>query len=213
MSNATRAEQRAATRQALVGAAVESLRTEGVAAVTTRRVASAARVAQSTVMYHFPTREDLVTAAVAQLAIELAGQARTHFEETTAVSALDLEGYLDLLWREFTTPQALSVAQLWVGCWTDPQLAKTVKSLEQQFYGLAVTAAEALAAPPEFSARAYMDTVMVVVRGLLMSIPVWGIDGVNARWEVSKATLLRAAGAHAQAGVAGTPGTTVALGH
>ena len=194
MSNATRAEQRAATRQALVGAAVESLRTEGVAAVTTRRVASAARVAQSTVMYHFPTREDLVTAAVAQLAIELANQARTHFEEITAVGALDLEGYLDLLWREFTTPQALSVVQLWVACWTDRQLAKTVKSLEQHIYGLAVTAAEALAEPaPGFSARAYMDTVMVVVRGLLMSIPVWGIEMVNARWAVSKATLLRAA--------------------
>lgn len=199
MSNATRAEQRAATRQALVGAAVAMLRAEGVAAVTTRRVASAARVAQSTVMYHFPAREDLVTAAVAQLAIELANQARIHFEETTAVGALGLEGYLDLLWREFTTQQALSVAQLWVACWTDPQLAKTVKSLEQHIYGLAVAAAEALATPaPGFSARAYMDTVMVVVRGLVMSIPVWGIDVVTARWEVSKANLLQAAGVAAR---------------
>jgi len=195
MKNGTRAEQRAATRQALVGAAVELLRTEGVAAVTTRRVAGAATVSQSTVMYHFPTRDDLVTAAVAQLAFELANQARIHFEETAATATLDLSGYLDLIWREFTTPQALSVAQLWVACWTDPQLAKTVKSLEQHIYGLAVASAEALPAPgPGFSARAYMDTVMVVVRGLVMSIPVWGIEVVSARWEVSKVTLLKAAG-------------------
>lgn len=201
MAHATRAEQRAATRHALVGAAVEQLRAEGVAAVTTRRVAGAAGVSQSTVMYHFPTRDDLVTAAVAQLAIELADQARVHFEETTAVVALDLAGYLDLIWREFTTPQALSVAQLWVACWTDPQVAKTVKSLERHIYGLAVASAEALAAPaPDFSARTYMDTVMMVVRGLVMSIPVWGIDVVSARWEVNKATLLRAAGVPAENG-------------
>ncbi|MGB3475238.1 MAG: TetR family transcriptional regulator [Mycobacterium sp.] len=201
MKNATRAEQRAATRQALVGAAVELLRTEGVAAVTTRRVAGAATVSQSTVMYHFPTRDDLVTAAVAQLAIELADQARAHFVESTAAAALDLPGYLDLIWSEFTTPQALSVVQLWVACWTDPQLAKTVKSLEQHIYELAVTSAEALAPPaPDFSARAYMDTVMVVVRGLVMSIPVWGIDVVHARWEISKGNLLRAAGVPAEIG-------------
>lgn len=195
MKSATRAEQRAATRQSLVDAAVDLLRTEGVASVTTRRVATAALVSQSTVMYHFPTRDDLVTAAVAQLAIELANQARVHFQETAAAAELDLAGYLDLIWCEFTTPQALSVAQLWVACWTDPQLAKTVKSLEQHIYGLAVASAEALAPPaPDFSARAYMDTVMVVVRGLVMSIPVWGIEVVGARWEVSKGNLLKAAG-------------------
>lgn len=201
MKSATRAEQRAATRQALVAAAVDLLRTEGVAAVTTRRVAGAARVSQSTVMYHFPSRDDLVTAAVAALAIELADQARAHFVESSATDALDLPGYLDLIWHEFTTPQALSVAQLWVACWTDPQLAKTVKSLEQHIYELAVTSAEALAPPtPAFSARSYMDTVMVVVRGLVMSIPVWGIDVVSARWEISKANLLRAAGVPAESG-------------
>ncbi|MFL0277103.1 TetR/AcrR family transcriptional regulator [Mycobacterium sp. SMC-19] len=195
MKIGTRAEQRAATRQALVGAAVELLRAEGVVAVTTRRVAGAANVSQSTVMYHFPTRDDLVTAAVAQLAFELANQARIHFEETAAAATLDVEGYLDLIWREFTTPHALSVAHLWAACWTDSQVAETVKSLEQHIYGLAVASAEALpGAAPGFSAPAYMDTVMVVVRGLVMSIPVWGIEVVSTRWEASKANLLRAAG-------------------
>lgn len=199
MKNATRAEQRAATRQALVGAAVEQLRTEGVAAVTTRRVAGAADVSQSTVMYHFPTRDDLVTAAVAQLAFELANQARVHFEETTAAAALDLSGFLDLLWREFTTPQALSVAHLWAACWTDPQVAETVKSLEQHIFGLAVAAAEALPAPAQgFDPAAYMDTVVVLIRGLVISIPVWGLDFISAHWEISKANLLKAAGVPAE---------------
>lgn len=195
MKTGTRSEQRAATRLALVAAAVEQLRSEGVAAVTTRRVAGAAKVSQSTVMYHFPTRDDLVTAAVAQLAFELADQARVHFEETTAAAALDLAGFLDLIWREFTTPQALSVAQLWAACWTDPHVAETVKSLEQHIFRLAVASAQALPAPdPGFDATAYMDTVVVVIRGLVISIPVWGLDFINAHWEVSKANLLRAAG-------------------
>lgn len=195
MKNATRAQKRAATRQALLDAAVEQLRTEGVAAVTTRRVAGAAKVSQSTVMYHFPTRDDLVTATVAQLAFELADQARVHFEETAAAAALDLGGFLDLLWREFTTPQALSVAHLWAACWTDPQVAETVKSLEQHIFRLAVAAAEALPDPgPDFEPAAYMDTVVVLIRGLVIAIPVWGLDFISAHWEVSKANLLRAAG-------------------
>jgi hypothetical protein len=39
-----------------------------------------------------------------------------------------------------------------------------------------------------------MDTVVVVIRGLVIAIPVWGLDFINAHWEVSKANLLRAAG-------------------
>lgn len=70
-----------------------------------------------------------------------------------------------------------------------------MKSLEQHIYRLAVASAEALPeAAPGFSAPAYMAAVMVVVRGLVMSIPVWGIDVVSTRWEASKATLLKAAG-------------------
>lgn len=195
MKRASRAEQRAATRNALVGAAVELLRGAGVAAVTTRRVAGVAAVSQSTVMYHFPARDELVTAAVAQLALELADQARIHFEETTAAATLDLAGFLDLVWREFTSPQALSVAQLWAACWMDPHVAETVKSLEQHIFRLAVASAEALPAPaPGFDATAYMDTVVVVIRGLVIAIPVWGLDFINAHWEVSKANLLAAAG-------------------
>ncbi|HEU0190251.1 MAG TPA: TetR family transcriptional regulator [Mycobacterium sp.] len=194
MAHATRAEQRAATRQALVGAAVQQLRTEGVAAVTTRRVAGAARVAQSTVMYHFATREELLAAAAAQLAFELADRARVHLEEAAAADTPDLAALLDLIWREFTTPQAISVAHLWAACWTDPQLAKTVKSLEEHIYRLAVDSTESLPAPASgVSARAFIDTVMVVIRGLVMSIPVWGMDVINARWEASRANLLRAA--------------------
>ncbi|WP_192830943.1 hypothetical protein [Mycobacterium sp. UM_Kg27] len=57
-----------------------------------------------------------------------------------------------------------------------------MKSLEQHIYGLAVASAEALPeAAPGFSAPAYMAAVMVVVRGLVMSIPVWGIDVVSTR--------------------------------
>ncbi|OBI07561.1 hypothetical protein A5715_17375 [Mycolicibacter heraklionensis] len=199
MKTGTRAEQRVATRQALVAAAVQQLRTEGIAAVTTRRVAGAAGVSQSTVMYHFPSRDDLVTAAVAQIALELADQARVHFEETAATTTLDLSGFLDLIWREFTTPQALSVAYLWAACWTDPQVAETVKSLEKHMFSLAVAAAEALPAPaPGFDPAAFMDTVVVLIRGLVISIPVWGLEFISAHWEISKANLLKVAGVPAE---------------
>ncbi|MFC7504161.1 TetR family transcriptional regulator, partial [Nocardioides sp. GCM10030258] len=60
----TRAAQRQATRQAMLESAVDVVSSEGLAAVTTRRIADAVRVSQSAVMYHFPTRLDLHSAAV-----------------------------------------------------------------------------------------------------------------------------------------------------
>ena len=68
----TRAQQRAATRAALIQATADCLIEEGYSALTTRRVAERAGVAQSTLMHHFPTREALLVEAVTSLALRLA---------------------------------------------------------------------------------------------------------------------------------------------
>src|SRR5689334_24984323 len=109
----TRAEQRVATRTAILDAAAESLVEDGYAAITTRLIAERATVAQSTLMHHFPTREALLVEAVSQLALELADAALEDVSITDVRSGRQREAVLDEVWRVFTSPQAMAASQLW----------------------------------------------------------------------------------------------------
>src|SRR2546421_2205028 len=126
----TRAEQRAATRRALVEATAECLVEEGYAALTTRRVAEHAGVAQSTLMHHFATREALLIEAVTHLALQLAERTLEAIDLAALLAPERRDAVLDEAWREFTSPQALAAAQLWGAAWSEPQPAQTLRGLE-----------------------------------------------------------------------------------
>ena len=71
----TQAERRAATRSALLDAALACLVEEGYANLTTRNVAERAGVSQGTQMHYFPTRARFVAEAVRHVAFKLDGRA------------------------------------------------------------------------------------------------------------------------------------------
>jgi AcrR family transcriptional regulator len=191
----TRAEQRAATRRALIEATADCLVEEGYAALTTRRVADRAGVAQSTLMHHFETREALLVEAVTELALRLADQALASID----LAALHLpdhrEAVLDEAWREFTSPEALAAAQLWIAAWSEPELASTLRDLERRINSIlsatAATLFPAQADDPRFPAL--VDSAVSLIRGLVMEIPISGRDLVDARWESIKPLLLQSA--------------------
>src|SRR5881275_3243291 len=128
----SRAEQRVATRTAILDAAGECLVEDGYPALTTRRVAERAAVAQSTLMHHFPTREALLVEAVSQLALELADAALEDVPITDVRSRGRREAVLDEVWRVFTSPQALAAAQLWFAASAEPELAAALADLEER---------------------------------------------------------------------------------
>lgn len=189
----TRAAQRAATRQAMLEASVALVCSEGLAAVTTRRIAQAVRVSQSAVMYHFPTRLDLHTAAIGHLADGIENDARVAVQEALASREYDAEGMTELAWRLFATPQALAVAQLWMAAGAEPAYVRTVRELELKIIALATEGIGPIAHRFEDEAAAftYLDTVFSVIRGLIISVPVWGMEAVEERWQASKQALLR----------------------
>jgi AcrR family transcriptional regulator len=190
----TRAEQRATTRQAIVDATVECLMADGYAALTTRRVAERARIAQSTVMHHFPTRESLLMEAVIQVAVQLTQQALAEIDFAALRTAEEREAVLDEAWREFSSPQALAAAQLWAAVWMEPELAPVLRELEERVMQLVVETAIALFPELVGDPRlpALLDAAVSLIRGLLLAIPVWGRDTVTARWEAMKPMLLDA---------------------
>lgn len=191
----TRAEQRAATRIAILDATGHSLVSDGYAALTTRRVAELAGIAQSTVMHHFETREALVAEAVNQLALQLADEALEEIDLAALRRPEHRETVLDQAWAKFTSPQALAAAQLWVAAWSEPKLAATLRELEEGIGSIISVTAAALfpdhAENPEFPVL--LEVVLALIRGLVLAIPVSGRELVDARWEAMKPVLLRAA--------------------
>ena len=55
------------TRERLLGASIDLLATQGWAATTVGAVAAAAGVSRGAAQHHFPTREDLITAALGHM--------------------------------------------------------------------------------------------------------------------------------------------------
>jgi AcrR family transcriptional regulator len=192
----TRAQQRAATRRALIEATADCLVEEGYAALTTRRVAERAGVAQSTLMHHFETREALLVEAVTHLATRLAEDALDEIDLAALHLPETREAVLDQAWREFTSPQALAAAQLWIAAWSEPELAATLRDLERRLGSILLATAATLfpehAEDPRFPAL--LDATVTLIRGLVLAIPVSGRAVVDARWETIKPVLLEAAG-------------------
>jgi len=192
----TRAEQRVATRTAILDAAGRCLVDEGYAGLTTRAIAERAKVAQSTLMHHFPTRESLLVEAVSHLAMRLADSALEELDLTQVRTAKGREAVLDHVWGVFSSPESLAAAQLWFAAWTEPELAAALRDLEDRL--TAVMLATASTVLPELTEHqdfaALIDMGTSLLRGLVMAIPVSGREAVEARWEAIRPILGRTAG-------------------
>ncbi|MEV7504313.1 TetR/AcrR family transcriptional regulator [Streptomyces sp. NPDC093018] len=116
-----------ATRQRLLEAAVACLAEHGWAGSTVAVVAERAGVSRGAAQHHFPTREDLFTAAVEYVAEERSSALRDLFpdgvrgDRRAVVSAL-----VDL----YTGPLFRAALQLWVAASNEEQLRGRVTELE-----------------------------------------------------------------------------------
>jgi AcrR family transcriptional regulator len=127
----TRREQERSrvTRQRLMEATVECLVEYGWSGTTTTVVAERAGVSRGAQLHHYPTRAELVVAAVQHV-----GRAR--FEELVAAAdALPLgprrtETVLTMIAGLYTGPLFKAALELWVAARTDPQLHAVAAPLE-----------------------------------------------------------------------------------
>ena len=121
-----------ATRNALLDAALETLAERGYAATTTIETARRAGVSRGAQLHHFPTRADLLTAAVGHLLEQRMAQFRAR------LAAVDpdtdrLDAALDLLWSMFEGPTFAVWVELWLAARTDPELASSVIAMDEKF--------------------------------------------------------------------------------
>ncbi|WP_425830971.1 TetR/AcrR family transcriptional regulator [Streptomyces fractus] len=111
------------TRQRLLESAVACLAAHGWAGSTVSVVAEHAGVSRGAAQHHFPTREDLFTAAVEYVAEE----------RSTALRALRPQGRAEAvaaLVDLYTGPLFRAALHLWVAASNEPQLGGRVTELE-----------------------------------------------------------------------------------
>jgi AcrR family transcriptional regulator len=121
-----------ATRAALLDAAVECLCADGYAAVTTTEIARRAGVSRGAQLHHFPTKAELMGAAVEHL---LQRRMREFAEVLADVAPrLDqLDVAVDVVWTMFQGPTFVAWLELWVAARTDPDLAATMSEVDRRF--------------------------------------------------------------------------------
>jgi AcrR family transcriptional regulator len=92
-------------------------------------VAERAGVSRGAAQHHFPTREDLVTAAVEYVAEERTAALREHVKDLPTGPGRT-QAVVDLIDRMYTGPLFRAALQLWVAASSDEQLRERVVPLE-----------------------------------------------------------------------------------
>ncbi len=187
----TQAERRATTRAALLDATIASLVEDGYAGTTTRRVAERAGVTPGALQHHFPSKADLVTEAIKDLAERLATQFLESAVETSDSYEARAESLIDNLWEVHRGPLFVAALELWVAARTDPEPRASVETITAE---LAQKIAEgALYAFPDMVARpGFPETIvtgLATMRGLALQGFAEGADP-ELFWPATRAHLL-----------------------
>lgn len=175
----TQAERRATTRAALVSAAVACLLEQGYAGLTIGEVQRRAGMARGTLLHHYPTRADLVAAAVSHLIAE-----RVDAAATAAVDVPPGEGRIDALvdavWEDLSSPAFHAVLELWVAARHDTDLREALARAQPGVLGTIQVGLESALAEVAPGDPRVPEAVAFTVQ-LLTGLSLTGLAGARPR--------------------------------
>jgi len=123
-------ERTRAMRRRLLEATVDCLVELGWAGTTTTVVSERAGVSRGAQLHHFPSKQDLVVAAVEHLS------QRRRDEMSAAAADLPAKdrtrAVLEAVAQQFVSPVFFAALELWVAARTDPELRSAVVPLERR---------------------------------------------------------------------------------
>ncbi|GAA3219908.1 TetR/AcrR family transcriptional regulator [Actinocorallia longicatena] len=191
----TQEERTATTRRALLDATVACLVEHGYQGTTTTRVVERAGVSRGAQVHHFPTKNDLVLAAVQHLA-----EKRAEAFVASGLAALKasddwIGDALDLIWEVHQGALFEASMELWMAARTDPELREQVAAFER---GVTATFVELCRTflgdrADDRQTRDDLYVVLETVRGLrlLTFVHPGEHDALDRRWQRSKIRLRR----------------------
>ncbi|WP_227997384.1 TetR/AcrR family transcriptional regulator [Nocardia australiensis] len=124
-----------ATRQRLLEATIDCLADTGWTAATVAVVAERAGVSRGAAQHHFPTREDLITAALEYMFDTRMDQAKIEALSVAAVAegAGRTRAVVAGLVESYTSPLFKAALQVWTHAAADPALRERIVPLEAKF--------------------------------------------------------------------------------
>jgi AcrR family transcriptional regulator len=160
-------ERTRAMRARLLEATVELLVEKGYAGTSTTLVSERAGVSRGAQLHHFPTKQDLVVAAV-QHVTEVRGSELAAAAENLPTGTRRTRAVLQVLGDHFTSPVFTAALELWVAARTDEALLAEVAPLEQKVgretHRMTVELLEVDESQP--GVRALVQATLDLVRGL-----------------------------------------------
>lgn len=121
----TQSERSALTRGRILDAAVQLLATEGWAGTTTTAVAKLAGVSRGAQLHHFPSREDLVAAAIDTSFERLVAEFEGRLEELADDPDRNAK-VLDMLWSIFRGPTFTATIEVGIAARHDERLSPII---------------------------------------------------------------------------------------
>jgi len=180
-SRRSQAERSAATREALLDAAISCLIEDGYASTTTNAVAVRAGLSRGAHLHHFQTRDTLLAAA----ADHLTRRRGEHLIQ--AVDALPARGPdriargLDLIFDSYNNPLYQATLDLWTHGRTDDELRGHLVPIERQLDRQTIELSRRLfpdiAGRPDF--ERLVELALAAIRGLVVLDTLHG-DGARA---------------------------------
>jgi len=169
------ADRTRAMRARLLEATVDLLVERGFAGTSTTLVSERAGVSRGAQLHHFPTKNDLVVAAVEHLTERRGAELAAAFAELSAAPDASVDGRrarlrttLEMLGDHFASPVFAAALELWVAARTDPALLAAVEPLEQrvgrEVHRMTATALGADESQP--GVRELVQATLDLVRGL-----------------------------------------------
>jgi AcrR family transcriptional regulator len=173
----TNVERTATTRARLLDATVTSLAERGYAATTTTEVSRRSGVSRGALLHHFPSRQELVLAAVEHVV-------ERRIEEVRAVGTRVPDGAhrvdmaLELLWTTMRGPTFSACFELIVAARTDPGLRAAVAEMGGRLDdGILAAAAELFPPPSGEMERFTFDSLIRLVFAVLYGLAFQSFTG------------------------------------
>lgn len=165
----TQQERRAQTRARLLEATMDCLAELGWSGTSTTEVARRAGVSRGAQQHHYPTKRELVTAALEDLLQRL----RAGYEEAFAAlppARRNVEGAIDLLWDTFRAGPSLALMELAMAARTDTSLRALSRDLNERIIEVITETFHRLfpQAPGEDAASAVVRAVYAALIGLTL---------------------------------------------
>lgn len=163
----TQQERRSATQTRLLDATAEALADLGWAGLSTTDVSRRAGVSRGAQQHHFPTKMDLVSAALEHLLDKLRREYELSYADLPA-DQRNVAGAIDLFWETMRQPAATALLELGLAGRTDPELRKVATNLNERVIEIVAGVFQDLfpqSLPPEI-----IDTTIRALFALLVGL-------------------------------------------